>query len=136
MTVVLGQQMEYFTKDLMATMARTKPFLILNPDETKLHKWAPSQPSALASVTDLDVIIDHLTFLMEADEVDIIFFLPSGPANIIKDTLNKLDILNTKIHVVIPSVDLVGIHLRLDSNLYIYEPHGNGVILYECYQVR
>ena len=128
--------MEDFTKDLMATMARTKPFFILNPDETKLQKWTLSQPSALASVTDLDVIIDHLTFLMEADEVDIIFFLLSGPESIIKDTLNKLDILKTKIHVVIPSADLLGIHLRFDSNLYIYQTRGNGVILYECYQVR
>ena len=136
MAVVLGQQMEDFTKDLMATMARTKPFFILNPDETKLQKWTLSQPSALASVTDLDVIIDHLTFLMEADEVDIIFFLLSGPESIIKDTLNKLDILKTKIHVVIPSADLLGIHLRFDSNLYIYQTRGNGVILYECYQVR
>ena len=136
MTGVLGQQMEYFTKDLMATMARTKPFFILNPDEAKLQKWALSQPSALASVTDLDVIIDHLTFLMEADEVDIIFFLCSGSESIIKDTLNKLDIFKTKIHVVIPSLDLVGINLRLDSNFYIYETQGSCVILYECYQVR
>ena len=128
--------MEVFTQDLMKTMARTKPFFILNPDETKLQKWTLSQPSALASVTDLDVIIDHLTFLMEADEVDIIFFLLSGPESIIKDTLNKLDVLKTKIHVVIPSADLLGIHLRFDSNLYIYQTRGNGVILYECYQVR
>ena len=128
--------MEVFTQDLMTTMARTKPFFILNPDETKLQKWTLSQPSALASVTDLDVIIDHLTFLMEADEVDIIFFLLSGPESIIKDTLNKLDVLKTKIHVVIPSADLLGIHLRFDSNLYIYQTRGNGVILYECYQVR
>ena len=131
--------MDVFARDLMENMTLSKPSFIFDPDETILGTWPHSQANGCAfmSVKDYDMIVTYLTFLMENEVIDIIFFLISGHDNLIEDVLNNLDILKSKIYVVIPFGETVlDLDLRLNSNLYLYKTHGNGVVLFESYQIR
>ena len=120
----------------MKSIACTKPAFIFNPDETQLWKWAASQSSALMSTTDYEMIRDRLQYLIEKDNVDIIFFLTSGQGKLIRKVVNSLEILKSKINVVIPFGDSAGLQSRLNSRLYLYKTLDIGVSLFESYQIR
>ena len=85
---------------------------------------------------EANIIKDRLSFLMETDEVDIIFFLSSGQADLIRNIVNNLDLLKTKISVVIPNGDSGGLRSRLNSQLYLYEILEDKINLFESYQIR
>ena len=75
--------------------------------------------------------------LIEADDVDSIFFLSSGQAPLIKHVTDALGIFKSKINVIIPRGETSGLDLRLDSRLYLYQLHDDDkVTLYESYQIR
>ena len=135
--LVRGQQLDQFAEDLMKNMARTKPAFVFNPDETQLWKWAHSQSSALMSATGYWTISDHLQFLIENGDVDIIFFFTSGQGEFIRKVVNNLEILKSKITVVIPFGESSGLQSRLNSHLYLYKMIlGGGMTLFESYQIR
>ena len=136
MLLVRGQLLDQFTKDFMKNMACIKPAFIFNPDETQLWKWAHSQSGALISSTGYEMIRDRLQFLIGKDEVDIIFFLTSGQGKLIRKVVNNLEILKSKINVVIPFGDSAGLRSRLNSRLFIYRMLDRGVSLFESYQIR
>ena len=136
-----GQRLEGFVKDMIVSMGGTKPAFIFNPDETQILGWTSSQTGAMMSTSGNDpmeakMIKDRLSFLMETDEVDIIFFLSSGQADLIRNIVNSLELLKTKISVVIPNGDSAGLKSRLNSQLYLYEILGDNIILFESYQIR
>ena len=85
---------------------------------------------------DAMMIKNRLRFLMETDEVDIIFFLSSGQADLMRNVVNDLELLKSKISVVIPFGDSVGLMTRLNSQLYLYEILGDNINVFESYQVR
>ena len=133
--------MEKFVEDMMTTMSSSKPVFIFNPDETKNLGWSKLQTRAMMSATGNDpidamMIKKRLRFLMETDEVDIIFFLSSGQADLIRNVVNDLELLKSKISVVIPFGDSVGLMTRLNSQLYLYEILGDNINVFESYQVR
>ena len=139
-----GKKMEYFSNDLMRVLANIEPVLVLNPDEQDiLSKWTELQSAVLISATGLpeesDIIINHLGTLIEEGNVDYIFFgIGSSNHETIKTVVNSLPVLmDNKITVVIPHKYFVGIHMRLDSRLFLYEDTSEGIItLYESYQIR
>ena len=72
------------------------------------------------------------------DEVDYIFF-GKGASNeeLIRNVVNTLGILmDNKITVVIPHGESVGLQMRLDSRLFLYQDTANGLSVYESYQIR
>ena len=79
---------------------------------------------------------ERLRFLMESDEVDIVFFLSSGQADLIRNVVNDLEILKSKVSVVIPYGESAGLKSRLNSQLYLYENDGDSINLHESYQIR
>ena len=140
--IVMGQQLEErFVEDMIDSMGGTKPAFIFNPDETHNLGQMRSQTSAMMLASGNDpkeamMIKDQLSFLMETDEVDIIFFLSSGQADLIRTIVNDLELLKTRINVVIPYGDSAGLESRLNSQLYLYEIIGDDIILFESYQIR
>ena len=139
----MGQKMERFNDDLMIMMANIEPVFILNPDEQdSIYKWAVSKPVSLISATgvpqETDIIIDHLGSFIKADNVDYIFF-GEGTSNeeLIRNVVNSLGIMmDNKITVVIPHGHSIGIQMRLDSRLFLYEDTSEGITLFESYQIR
>ena len=134
--LVKGQQMDQFAMRLMENMACTKPVFIFNPDETQLSKWAHFESSALISAIEYEIMIDQLSILIETDDIDIIFFLISGQARLIRNVVNKLEILKSKVKVIIPFGDSSNFQSRLNSHLFLYKTNGDEVILFESYQIR
>ena len=138
-----GQEMESFSDDLMIMLANVQPVFILNPDEQhSMYEWAKSQTGALIAATGIPeeagMIIDHLSSLIVEDEVDYIFF-GKGASNeeLIRNVVNTLGILmDNKITVVIPHGESVGLQMRLDSRLFLYQDSANGFSVYESYQIR
>ena len=137
-----GQQLdEGFVEDVIAGMQGTKPAFIFNPDETQILGWTKSQTSAMMSATGNDpmeanMIKDRLSMLIDTDEVDIIFFLSTGQADLIRNIINDLELLKTRIKVIIPNGDSGGLMSRLNSELYLYEILEDKTNLYESYQIR
>ena len=138
----MGQQLkEGFVEAMIMSMGGTKPAFIFNPDETQILGWTSSLTSAMMSASgdnpiEAKMIKDRLSFLMETDEVDIIFFLSSGQNDLIRNIVNDLEILKTRIIVVVPYGDSSGLMSRLNSQLYTYDIVGNGINLFERYQIR
>ena len=139
-----GKKMDRFSNDLMRGLANIEPVLILNPDEQDiLSEWTELQTAVLVSATGLpeesDIIINQLETLIEEGNVDYIFF-GTGSSNVetIRTVVNSLQILmDNKITVVIPHEYFIGIQMRLDSRLFLYEDTSEGIItLYESYQIR
>ena len=83
-------------------------------------------------------IIDQLGALSDAGEVDYIFFgMDASSEELIRNVLNTLGILmDNKITVVIPLGYSVGLQMRLDSRLFLYDDTPSGLLLYESYQIR
>ena len=139
---VKGQKLERgFVEDMIASMACTKPAFIFNPDETQILGWTSLQTSAMISASgnnpmEAGIIKDRLSFLIATDEVDIIFFLSSGQADLIRNIVNDMELLKTKISVVIPNGDSGGLRSRLNSQLYLYEILEDKINLFESYQIR
>ena len=137
-----GKQLEEgFVEDMIDSMGGTKPAFIFNPDETQNLGQTRSQTSAMMLASGNDpkeamMIKDQLSFLMETDEVDIIFFLSSGQADLIRTIVNDLELLKTRISVVIPYGDSAELESRLNSQLFLYEIIGDNINLYESYQIR
>ena len=132
---------EGFVEDMIVSFGCTKPAFIFNPDETQILGWTSSQTSAMMSASrneqmEANIIKDRLSFLMETDEVDIIFFLSSGQADLIRNIVNDLNLLKTKISVVIPNRHSAGLRSRLNSQLYLYETLDDKINLFESYQIR
>ena len=138
-----GQEIESFSNDLMIMLANVQPVFILNPDEQySMSEWSKSQTGALISATGIPeeagMITDHLSSLIMEDEVDYIFF-GKGASNeeLIRNVVNTLGILmDNKITVVIPHGESVGLQMRLDSRLFLYQDSANGLSVYESYQIR
>ena len=137
-----GQQhLEEFVDDMIMSISSNKPVFIFNPDETKNLEWTKSQTRTMMSATgnepiDALMIKDRLSFLMETDEVDSIFFLSSGHADLIRNVVNDLELLKSKISIVIPFGDSIGLMSRLNSQLYLYEILGDAINVFESYQIR
>ena len=132
---------EGFVEDMIVSIGCTKPAFIFNPDETQILGWTSSQTSAMMSASnneqvEANIIKDRISFLMETDEVDIIFFLNSDQADLIRNIVNDLDLLKTKISVVIPNADSAGLRSRLNSQLYLYEILEDKINLFESYKIR
>ena len=138
----MGQQLkEGFVEAMIMSMGGTKPAFIFNPDKTQILGWTGSLTSSMMSAWGDDpmeakMIKDRLSFLMETDEVDIIFFLSSGQKDLIRSIVNDLEILKTRICVVVPYGDSDGLMSRLNSELYTYDIVGDGINLFENYQIR
>ena len=137
-----GQQhLEEFVDDMVMSISSNKPVFIFNPDETKHLEWTKLQTRTMMSATgnepiDAVMIKNRLSFLMETDEVDSIFFLSSGLADLIRNVVNDLELLHSKISIVIPFGDSAGLMSRLNSQLYLYEILGDSINVFESYQIR
>ena len=84
-------------------------------------------------------IIERLDFLIEAEELDIIFFVGSGghaATDLLVDVARSLDIFQTKIKLVIPHGTSHGLRPRLNSGLFLYETHEDSFTLFESYGIR
>ena len=62
--------------------------------------------------------------------------LSSGQADLIRDVVNGLQILKSKVSVVVPHGESDGLKSRLNSQLYLYEIDGDSIKLHESYQIR
>ena len=95
-------------------------------------------PSYPAKKLILKKVTEQLKMLIDADDVDSIFFLSPGQASLIKHVTDALGIFKSKINVIIPRGESSGLDLRLDSRLYLYQLHDDDdkVTLYESYQIR
>ena len=132
---------EGFVEDMIVSMSRTQPVFIFDPDVTQTLGWTKSHTSTMMPAmgndrADAKIIKAQIRLLMEKDEVDIIFFMSTRQGDLIRNVVNDLELLNTKICVVIPYGDLMGLKSRLNSQLYLYEIVGDNVNLYESYQIR
>ena len=83
-------------------------------------------------------VTEQLKILIDADDLDSIFFLSPGMGGLIKHVTDALGLFKSKVNVVIPygeSTD--GLDLRLDSRLYLYQlQQDDKVTLFESYQIR
>ena len=130
-----------FAEDMIMSIPSTKPVFIFNPDETEYYEWTKLQTRSMMSASENDpidamVIKNRLGFLMEMGEVDSIFFLSFGQAYLIRSVVNDLELLKSKISVIIPFGDSVGLMSRLNSQLYLYEIQEDNINLFESYQIR
>ena len=142
----MGQNIVSFSDDLMTMMANIEPVFILNPDEQEyMSKWTDSKTVALISATgvpqEADTILGQLGSLIEDDNVDYIFFgRGSSNEELIRTIVNSFGILmDNNITLVIPRGYSIGMQMRLDSRLFLYEDTSSseGIItLYESYQIR
>ena len=122
-------------------LGHTKPAFVFNPDQTEILGWTSSQTSAMISATgnspmEANKIKDQLRLLIATDEVDIIFFLSSGQEDLIRNIVNDMKLLETKISVIIPYNDSAGFKSRLNSQLYLYEILDDKINIFESYQIR
>ena len=139
----------------MASLASIKPVLVLDPDETSFSQWEEMLlPTAIGTIDPQKVggifslvknltqstfqVTEQLKILIDADDLDSIFFLSPGMGGLIKHVSDALGLFKSKVNVVIPyegSTD--GLDLRLDSRLYLYQLQQDGkVTLFESYQIR
>ena len=83
-------------------------------------------------------VTEQLKILIDADDLDSIFFLSPGMGGLIKHVTDALGLFKSKVNAVIPygeSTD--GLDLRLDSRLYLYQlQEDDKVTLFESYQIR
>ena len=135
--LVVGSQVdESFVEDVMESLASNQPVLILDPDQTAFSKWSGMLPRAIGSM-DATKITNQLRTLIDADDVDSIFFLAPSQAELISQVTGALGLLKSKINVIIPYGQYEGLEMRLDSRLYLYKTHDEDkVTLYESYQIR
>ena len=136
-----GLRIDEFVEDMIGSMSRTKPVFIFDPDKTPTPGWIKSRTSAIMPATENDPIDDEtikarVRLLMETDDVDIIFFMSYGHEDLIRDVFNDLELFKTKICVVIPYGDVIGLKSRLNSQLYLFEIVEGYINLYESYQIR
>ena len=81
--------------------------------------------------------MDHLNGLIEAELVDLVFFLDPLPAKLISDVTAGLEKISLrKINVFIPRGKPHGLKMRLDTRLYMYKADGESVTLFESYYIR
>ena len=98
-------------------------------------QWAGLTNSKSLKVTE------QLRILMDADDLDAIFFLSPGQAGLIKHVTDALGIFRSKVNVIIPHGDSEGLDLRLDSRLYLFRLNtrhlgDDSVTMFESYQIR
>ena len=139
----------------MASLASIKPVLVLDPDETSFSQWEEMLlPTAIGTIDPQKVggifslvknltqstfqVTEQLKILIDADDLDSIFFLSPGMGGLIKHVSDALGLFKSKVNVVIPYEESTdGLDLRLDSRLYLYQLQQDGkVTLFESYQIR
>ena len=141
MPAAFGARMDLFVKGFMERIAINRPALILDADKSTLSSWNGMASIAMISATcdshEADKVINHLQYLIKADAIDAIMFLNNGLGEVIRNVTKSLGILNTKMNLLIPNEDSVGLKLRLNSRLYAYQPtDGTSILLYENYKIR
>ena len=139
----------------MASLASIKPVLVLDPDETSFSQWEEMLlPTAIGTIDPQKVggifslvknltqstfqVTEQLKILIDADDLDSIFFLSPGMGGLIRHVSDALGLFKSKVNVVIPYEESTdGLDLRLDSRLYLYQLQQDGkVTLFESYQIR
>ena len=143
----------------MASLASIKPVLVLDPDQTSFSQWEEMLlPSAIGTIDPQKVgelfllvrlmvknltqstlqVTEQLKILIDADDLDSIFFLSPGMGGLITHVSDALGLFKSKVNVVVPYEESTdGLDLRLDSRLYLYQLQQDGkVTLFESYQIR
>ena len=138
----------------MASLASIKPVLVLDPDQTSFSQWGEMLPTAIGTIDPQKVggifslvknltqstfqVTEQLKILIDADDLDSIFFLSPGMGGLIRHDSDALGLFKSKVNVVIPYEESTdGLDLRLDSRLYLYQLQQDGkVTLFESYQIR
>ena len=139
----------------MASLASIKPVLVMDPDQTSFSQWEEMLlPTAIGTIDPQKVggifslvknltqstfqVTEQLKILIDADDLDSIFFLSPGMGGLIKHVSDALGLFKSKVNVVIPYEESTdGLDLRLDSRLYLYQLQQDGkVTLFESYQIR
>ena len=135
-------QMESFVEDLMEGIASTRPAFIFHPDNEVISKWDGGKRSmaligATGSFCETVLVTEHLRFLIENDDLDSIFVLSSGLNALIRNVTETLEVLRSKINVVVPYGDSEGLRPRFNSRLFLYESKSEKIMnLYESYKIR
>ena len=133
--------MKSFVKSFAEAMSITRPAFIFDPDKEIISTWNSMPMSAMISATgdpkEADMVNQFLRHLIETDNLDSIFVLDSGLAELVGNVTNTLYILNTKINLLLPYGHSTDLRPRLDSRLYLFQIHDEtNITLYENYQIR
>ena len=130
-----------FLRDLMPGLPSTKPVIIMDPDQHAVREWTGRQHFTTvidAQREEAATIVDHLNGLIEAELLDLVFFLDPLPAKLISEVTKGLENISLrKVNVFIPHGEPHGLKLRLDTRLYMYKVEGEeSVTLFESYYIR
>ena len=141
--MVNGQELDKFAREVLGSFGYTRPAFVLDPDqpsESPVSPWANWPKSTLVATKgnpeEAAIIIGQINILINAGEINVIFFVSPIERGVIDNLANKIGKIHPKMPMIIPHGNAVSFSLRLDSRLFFYKTSDKQIKLSEMYSIR
>jgi hypothetical protein len=133
---------EKFFKDAVRHFEALYPIIVITQDSLPSVDLVTTSTCSIALYeVDTQAVSRHIQVLYENKELDLIFLVGQDTEALVpllQDLEQEISLLFSKVVTVVPHFGNrdIGIQLRFDSKMYLYEYVANGFTLYERYAIK